>query len=170
MANIFSFRRNDPPDDQVSISDLGTEALLNVLLLAASALAETESQKRLAVWLAEHDCKTGRANLGFCIANMPWDAATFDEDKRFMVRVTDAASQRTGWEKLGYYPKAQHLMPMLGWFRKCFMRLKAEDTDPKYLEAWLANMDDDDPVLNGFPRCRRHGIYLTWLGCQICNN
>lgn len=168
MTNIFSFRRNDPPEGQISISDLGTEALLNVLVLAASALAETQSQKRLTVWLAERDRKIGSGAVGFCIANMPWNAATFEEDKRFMVRVADAASQRTGWEKLSNYPKAQHLMPMLGWFRKCFMRLKIEDIDPNNLEAWLDNMDDDDPVLNGFPKCRKHGIYLTWFGCQLC--
>ena len=169
MANIFSFRRNDPPEEHISIPDRGTDALLNTLLLAASTLAETESQKRLTVWLAEHDRKFGSGAVGFCIANMPWDAATFDEDRRFFVRVTDAASQCTGWERLSYRPNAEHLMPMLGWFRKCFVRLKPEDTDPAFLAAWLDQMDDDDPALNGFPRCPQHGIYLAWCGCQICN-
>ena len=87
-----------------------------------------------------------------------------------MVRVTDAASQKTGWERLSYRPNAEHLMPMLGWFRKCFVRLKATDIDQNSLRNWLAQMEDDDPVLCGFPKCPHHGVYLTWLGCQICNS
>lgn len=170
MANQFSFRRSDPPEEHISISNRGTDALLNILLLAASELAETESQKRLTVWVAEHDQKVGDGVVGFCIANMPWDAATFEEDKRFMVRVTDAASQKTGWEKLSYRPNAEHLMPMLGWFRKCFVRLKPTDIDPNSLRNWLAQMEEDDPARCGFPKCPHHGIYLTWLGCQICNS
>ena len=170
MANQFSFRRNDPPEDTVSISNRGTDALLNILLLAASELAETESQKRLTVWLAEHDQKVGSGVVGFCIANMPWDPATFEEDRHFMVRVADAASQKTGWEKLAYTPNLTHLMPMLGWFRKCFMRLKETDIDPNALRYWLEQMEEDDPARCGFPRCQQHGVYLTWLGCQICNS
>lgn len=168
MANIFSFRRDDPPEDHISISNIGTDVLLDILVLSASALAETDSQKRLTVWLAEHDQKVGSGTVGFCIADMPWDPETFAADKDFMVRVTDAASQRTGWVKLPYWPKADHLLPMLGWFRKCFVRLKAEDIDPAVLPQWLADMEEDDPVLNGFPKCRRHGICLSWLGCRVC--
>lgn len=169
MQNIFSFRRDDASEEQISISDLGTDVLLDVLVLAGSALAETESQKRLTVWLAEHDRKIGSGSVGFCIANMPWDAESFEDDRRFMVRVTDAASQKTGWQKLNYWPNAERLMPMLGWFRKCFMRLKPADIDPKYLTAWLSGLDDDDPTLAGFPKCEKHGALLTWCGCRICN-
>lgn len=168
MANIFSFRRNDPPEENISISNMGTDVLIDILVLAASALAETNSQRQLAVWLAERDQRVGSGTVGFCIADMPWDAASFDADRDFMVRVTDAASKRTGWEKLSYHPNADHLMPMLGWFRKCFVRLKPEDINPNVLTQWLADMDEDDPVPNGFPRCARHGLYLSWLGCRIC--
>ena len=122
------------------------------------------------VWLAERDRKTGSGTLGFFIADMPWNAATFDEDRQFMVDVVDAASRRTGWEKLGIKPNEEHLRPMLGWFRKRFVRLKQADINPDILEGWLANMDDDEPALNGFPCCKEHGIYLTWIGCHICNN
>lgn len=170
MDNIFSFRMNDSPDDMVSISDRGTQALIHILILAAAELAQTDSQKRLAVWLAEHDGKRGSGSSGFCIARMPWAAESFEEDRRFMVAVTDAASQQTGWKKLSYTPNAERLMPMLGWFHKCFMRLKRADIDETALTAWLAGMDEEDPVMSGFPRCERHGVYETWLGCPICLN
>lgn len=170
MANIFGVRHTDSPDALISISDRGAEALFNILVLAASALAETESQKRLTVWLAEHDRNYGVGNVGFFLADMPWDAASFEADRQFMVRVMDAASQKTGWEVLEYRPNAEHLMPMLGWFRKSFVRLKPEDANPEALENWLGDMDDDDPVFHGFPRCQQHGAYLAWCGCHICNS
>ena len=170
MANIFGVRRTDPPEELINIPDRGAEALINILVLAASALAETDSQKRLAVWLAEHDRMLGIGDVGFYLADMPWDAESFEQDRQFMVRVTDAASQKTGWEALEYRPNADHLMPMLGWFRKSFVRLKPADVDLNALENWLDDMDDDDPVFHGFPRCQRHGVYLTWFGCHLCNS
>lgn len=169
MANIFGIRRSDPPEELVSISDRGAEALIDILVLAASALAETESQKRLTVWLSEHDRNYGVGSVGFYLAEMPWDSASFEEDRQFMVRVTDAASMKTGWDALDYRPNADHLMPMLGWFRKGFVRFRAADINPDALENWLCDMDDDDPVLNGFPRCKKHGTFLAWHGCRICN-
>ena len=170
MANIFSVRRSDPPEEQISISDQGTDVLIQILVLAASALAETDSQKRMAVWLAEHDATRGTGSIGFAIADMPWDSASFEADRQFWVRVMDAASQKTGWDTLNFRPNAERLMPMLGWFRKRFFRLRAEDINPDALAGWCDEMDDDDPTLNGFPRCRQHGVYLTWCGCRICGN
>ena len=168
MANIFSVRRSDPPEEQISISDQGTDVLIQILVLAASALAETDSQKRMAVWLAEHDATRGTGSIGFCIADMQWDPASFEADRQFMVRTADAASQRTGWQSLNYWPNAKALMPMLGWFRKGFVRLRAADINAAALPHWLDEMDGDDPVLNGFPRCKKHRTYLTWNGCIAC--
>jgi len=167
MAGIFSIRRNDPQEEQVSISDTGTNVLLTVLVLAGSALAETDSQRRLIVWLAEQKLNEGVC-AGFSLSDMPWDAESFEADRQFMVRTADAASQKTGWQTLNYWPNAKALMPMLGWFRKGFVRLKAADIDPARLTHWLSEQNEDDPVLNGFPRCKKHKAYLTWNGCIAC--
>jgi len=169
MTNRFSFLRHDPPEAQITVSDAGTDVLISVLALAGSALAETESQKRLIVWISEHDRKIGAGTIGFCVADLPWDAASFEADRQFMVRVCDEASRHTGWETLPYTPNEKNLFPILGWFRKCFARLKAEDTDPFQLADWLDDMEPDDPVLCGFPRCAQHGTLLTCLGCQVCH-
>ena len=167
MAAIFSIRRNDPPEERVSISDTGTNVLLTVLVLAGSALAETDSQRRLIVWLAEQKLNEGICR-GFSLSDVPWDAESFDADRQFMVRTTDAASQKTGWLTLNYWPNAKALMPMLGWFRKGFVRLRAADINPAVLPDWLAGQEDDDPVRCGFPRCKKHKTYLTWNGCIAC--
>ncbi|MBQ5334414.1 MAG: hypothetical protein J6Z45_00540 [Oscillospiraceae bacterium] len=169
MANIFGRRHDDLPDDKISVSDIGTDVLISVLVLAGSALAETESQKQLIVWLAEHDQYIGSGIVGFDLSDMPWDPAHFDEDRMFMVRTVDAASVRTGWDKLSYAPSEPHLRPMLGWFHKAFLRLKREDIVPQARENWFGEMEPDDPALNGFPRCEKHGCFLTYLGCQVCH-
>ena len=169
MAGIFSIRRSDSAEEQISISDTGTNVLLTVLVLAGSALAETDSQRRLIVWLAEQKLNEGVCS-GFSLSEMPWDAESFEADRQFMVRTADAASQRTGWQSLNYWPNAKALMPMLGWFRKGFVRLRAADINAAALPHWLDEMDGDDPVLNGFPRCKKHRTYLTWNGCAVCSN
>ena len=168
MKNIFGVRRSDPDSEKISISDLGAEVLLHTLVLAGSALAETDSQRQLIVWLAEHDGHAGNGGIGFYLAEMPWIPMHFEADRRFMVNVVDAASRKTGWEKLPVQPVGVQLMPVLGWMRKHFVRLRPEQLSPDAYTVWLDGMEDDDPVLNGFPQCPRHGIYLTWLGCRIC--
>lgn len=169
MPNIFSVRQNDPPDEQIKISDAGTDALIAALVLAGSALAVSDTQKRLIVWLAEHDKRLGAGFLGFAIGDMPWEQDTFPQDRAFMVRVVDAASEQRGWETMTFPPDLVQLRPILGWFRKRFVRLKWEDVSPTARVDWLDDMDDDDPTRCGFPQCERHGALLTYLGCQVCH-
>ena len=170
MADIFCVRRSDPDAQKISISDRGTEVLISVLTLACSALAETDSQRRFAVWLAEHDRRLGTGFIGFALAEMPWDPESFAEDRAFLVRAVDAASMRTGWERLPSPPNEPALRPILGWFHKQLLRFQPADMDPYALGDWLGDMEPDDPVLTGFPRCERHGIYKSYLGCRICGS
>lgn len=169
MANIFSVRQNDPPEEKITVSDAGTDALIAVLSLAGSQLAVSDNQKQLIVWLSEHDRRLGAGFLGFCIADMPWSPETFMQDRNFMVRVVDAASEELGWDTLASKPDAMQLRPILGWFRKRFVRFQAEDIAPQSRAEWFEDMEDDDPVRCGFPRCPRHGTLLSYLGCQVCH-
>lgn len=169
MANVFCVRQSDAPDEKITVDDRGTDILISVLALAGSALAETDSEKRLIVWISEHDRKIGAGFIGFALAEMPWNPETFDSDRAFMVRVCDAASKHTGWDTLSVLPKESELFPILGWFRKRFVRLKAEDIDRYARTDWEEDMEPDDPVLCGFPRCPHHGTLLTCLGCQVCH-
>ena len=45
MPNIFSVRQSDPPEEQIKISDAGTDALIAALVLAGSQLAVSDHQK-----------------------------------------------------------------------------------------------------------------------------
>ena len=169
MLNIFSVRQSDPQEEKITVSDAGADALIAALTLAGSALAVSDNQKQLIVWLAEHDKRLGSGFLGFCIAEMPWSPETFLQDRAFMVRAVDAASEETGWETLACKPDSAQLRPILGWFRKRFVRFQPDDIDPLAKQDWFDDMEDDDPVKTGFPRCPRHGTLLTYLGCQVCH-
>lgn len=166
--NVFGVRRTDPDEEKITVSDIGAETLLHTLVLAGTALAKTDSQRLLTVWLAEHDHRAGVGGVGFYLADMPWDMTRFETDREFMVDVVDAASKQTGWENLPLPPNAERLMPMLGWLRKRFVRLRPDQVSETALALWQDGMDDDDPALNGFPKCEKHGVYLTWLGCRVC--
>ncbi len=170
MANQFGIRRGSTGGDCISITNGGTDVLINVLTLACAARAKTESEKRLAVWIAEHDQTIGRGIVGFDLDAMPWDPETFESDRRFMVDVIDTASLKTGWELLCYSPNEDYVTVWLRWFKRGFLRLKASDIRPAILPEWLEGQEEDDPAQCGFPRCEKHGIYLTYLGCQVCNS
>ncbi len=40
-----------------------------------------------------------------------------------------------------------------------------------YLEWTEIEEDDDSPTIpRGYPKCEKHGIYLSCHGCILCNN
>jgi hypothetical protein len=60
------------------------------------------------VFLAEknqHIC--GLGTVDFDIVEMPWDKASFDDDKAFMLRIIEGAKQKIGWETLHYQPNEE---------------------------------------------------------------
>ena len=83
MSNIISFDGNvTPDDDSLQMSNGGTDVLISILALSGSVIARTENEKRLMVYLSENDQIIGRGCVGFDIVEMPWEKATFEEDKR----------------------------------------------------------------------------------------
>lgn len=56
MSNIISFDGNvTPDDDSLVMSNGGTDVFINILALSGSVIANTESEKRLMVYLSEKD-------------------------------------------------------------------------------------------------------------------
>ena len=72
MGNSILLDGNNPKES-FSMSNRGTDAFLNVLLISGSPLAKTINQKQLLVWLAEKDQVISRGNSGFDITDMPWN-------------------------------------------------------------------------------------------------
>lgn len=171
MGNRICFDDNSSSaDDSMKMSNGGTDVFINILALSGSELAKTDSEKRMIVYLSEKDQVVGQGTVGFCITDMPWDKETFSEDKAFMIKVIQGARNRLGWEKLGYQPNEEIISLYLGDFERLINRMSIEDIREDALNDWLSQADADDPVYNGFPRCEKHGTFLTCLGCQVCNS
>ena len=148
-----------------------TDVFLNVLVISGSALARTDSERRLVVWLAEKDqSRMGYGAIGFDLSEMPWTLNTFDTDKNFLLQAVAAARNRLNWEKLDYCPDEEMLFPCLDHFSELISNFSFSKIQPKALEEWLAESDASDPVMSGFPRCPKHQTLLSIFGCHICNN
>lgn len=157
-------------EDSLKMSNALTAVFIDVLTLAGTQLAQTEDEKRLIVWLAEKDQSVvGIGTVDFDIREMPWNTERFEENKRFMLSVVEAAENRTDWNKLGYQPNEELLFPALKRFAELISRMTAEDVDESAAREWLAAAEAYDPVLRGFPKCSKHEILLTCFGCLFCN-
>lgn len=171
MSNIISFNDNvTPNDDSLVMSNGGTDVFISILALSGAVIAQTESEKRLMVYLSEMDQIVGRGNVGFAIIEMPWDKETFEEDKRFIVKVINGARNKIGWEKLDYIPNGELVSYYLDTFENLINRMAVDDIREDSLNNWLAESEASDPIYCNFPRCKKHNTFLTCFGCQICNS
>lgn len=165
MGNCITFGENS-----LKMSNGLTSVFIDVLTLAGSRLARTEDEKRLIVWLAEKDqSKVGIGTVGFDIRKMPWNKERFEENKRFMLKMVDAAENKTDWNKLDYQPNEEHIFRVLQEFAELISKMTAEDIDENAMKEWLDGAEGDDPVLCGFPNCPEHGILKTLWGCLFCD-
>lgn len=170
MGNKVRLRHSSPVSEWISMSNGLTDVFINVLALSGSQLAESTSEKRLVVWLSERDQIIGRGTVGFDIDRMPWNKATFYEDKNFLLHVIQAAENQLGWDKLDYTPNVELLLPCLKQFAVLISRLDVKDIQENAAQEWLSRADADNPINCGFPRCKKHDTFLSFLGCQVCNN
>ncbi len=167
MANLIS--SGEVGDDCIQLSNGLTSVFIDVLTLSGSKLAQNDDEKRLIVWLAEKDqSAVGIGTVGFDISEMPWNIKRFDECKRFMMKTIEAAENRTGWDKLDYQPSEELLFPNLKKFAEMIGKLTVNDVYPNALEDWRNSAENDDPILNGFPKCPKHEVLMTYLGCLFC--
>ena len=171
MSNIISFDGKVAyDDDSLVMSNGGTDVFVNILALSGAVIARTESEKQLMVYLSEQDQIVGRGCVGFDIIEMPWDKETFEEDKKFIIKVINGARNRIGWEKLDYSPNEEIVLRYLDTFENLINRMTADDIREDSLNDWLSKSEADDPVYCDFPRCEKHNTFLTCFGCQICNS
>ena len=172
MSNMICFNYKSDKDDlkdDLNMSNGGTSMFINVLCLSGGRIAETESQKRFMVFLAEKNQNVcGIGTVGFDIVDMPWDRNSFDDDKTFMLRVIEGARHKLGWETLGYVPNEAFVAEYLDKFQKLVECMTAENILEGSLSEWLSEAEENDPVRCGFPKCKIHDAYISIHGCQVC--
>lgn len=165
MGNHITFG-----EDSLKMSNGLTAVFIDVLTLAGSRLAQTVDEKRLIVWLAEKDQSVvGMGTVGFDIREMPWNINCFEKCRLFLLKTIELAENKTEWDKLGYQPNEELLLPALKKFAEMISNMTADYVDENASKEWLGAAEIDDPILCGFSKCEKHGILLSCFGCLICN-
>jgi hypothetical protein len=171
MGNIITLHPGHAAmDEWLDMNNGLTAVFISVLALAGSDLAQTDREKELIVWLAEHDqAVVGRGTVGFAISELPWTETGFAAEQAFLLRVIESAQARTGWERLAYTPHEAWTLDALAHFHRLVRAFTPAHLDPTSYPRWL----DADPacaVPAGFPRCPTHHVLLHWQGCVVCND
>ena len=169
MANIISLG-----DNLLSLSNGLTDVLIDYLLISGSELAVSESEKSLVVFLAEkQQSVVGIGTVGFDIIEMPWQKESFSADKSFMLNTIEYAGELSGqkavWDKLGYEPNSEHIEYALNGFEALIKRMNVDDIDESSRIEWLSSSEENDPINCGFPKCKKHNVFLSCFGCKLCN-
>jgi hypothetical protein len=171
MGNTISLYDHTLVDTEcIHMSNGLTSVFVSTLVLSGSALARTDRQRELIVWLAEHDqAVVGIGTVGFSLTDMPWTPTDFEAEKQFLLQVITAAQAKTHWELLGYTPNEALLLPRLAKFAQLMQQFTADHVDPSRYHMWL-NTSAECAIPPGFPCCDRHQTLLHWRGCIVCND
>ncbi|MEU0164302.1 hypothetical protein ABZ214_02325 [Streptomyces iakyrus] len=113
MANTFSGGGRE-----LDLSNGGTEAFVEVLMLAVSELASEAWDFRFAALLILQDQNMmGRGAVGFRLEEVDWGAGESERarSKDFVLRATALATSGHRWSELGYHPA--RVCDYLGRFR-----------------------------------------------------
>lgn len=143
-----------------------TSVFVGVLAIAMSALAKSELEKYIAVWVASHDQAIfGRGVVDFDVCDAPWSLGTFKTDKKFMLNAIQAAASKLDWDRLGYSPSEPSVLQSLATFQMLVENFLEDDILPASEWAWQFGVEPGK-----FEQCAKHGVYLHSHGCVLCND
>ncbi|WP_146652618.1 hypothetical protein [Labilithrix luteola] len=142
-----------------------TAVLLDVLSLAACRFATTDWEKRFAYFLIQHDAsRVGLGTAGLEVSEFGWTHEDFENEKRFILAVVDAALAKSNWELLGFEPRPESILPALERLRAMIIAFPMSAIPRESEDAWIP----DELPTHG--ECEVHHVYLHELGCMLCND
>ena len=103
MSNTFGLTRELGDKEYFRLSNAASDEMIHALVAAGSALAETEREKQLIVWLGvQHTDICGMGNVGFDIVEMPWTKDGFESSggTGSVIRLMKSLLYR-GWKASG---------------------------------------------------------------------
>ncbi|MQY06619.1 hypothetical protein [Actinomadura macrotermitis] len=158
--NSFTVHGTTAAGDELRMTNGGTDVFLDVLTLAACALARTPWQQNLALHFADGH-RLGRGDFGYDLSELPWTAG-WPQEKDFHLEVIDAAAAGHGWERLDH--PADRARAYLAAYRPM---LAGFTPVPVFRSAWWGDWRIAPPA-ERLERCPRHEIYEGELGCRLC--
>ncbi|MFD7242288.1 hypothetical protein [Streptomyces massasporeus] len=161
MANIFSGAGRE-----LDLSNGGTAAFVEVLMLAVSDLASEAWDFRFAALLILQDQYVmGRGAVGFHLEEVDWGASESERarSKGFVLRATALARSGHRWSELGYHPPHVH-----GYLDR--FRIMVEHFTPPAGRGPHPHFPGPDGAATA--SCTRHRVLSGlpyWEGCFLCN-
>ncbi|MFD9934179.1 hypothetical protein ACFWZ6_13745 [Streptomyces massasporeus] len=161
MANVFSGGGRE-----LDLSNGGTEAFVEVLMLAVSDLASEAWDFRFAALLTLQDQNVmGRGAVGFHLEEVDWGTSEAQRarSKDFVLRATALAASGHRWNELGYHPPRVH--DYLERFRIMVERFPPHADNGPYHHF-------PGPDEAAMASCTRHRLlsgHPYWEGCVLCH-
>lgn len=159
-------------EDLLGMSNGGMAVFLSALVLSGSRIAQTQKEKELILWFAEHDDTVrGRGCNGFDVYDIPWSVEHFENEMEFIRKVVRGAQEKSGWETLNYVPPDEYILTYLDSFTRLLSQFDKSRVNPEGYSRWIA--DSQDPrYVHPEPgaKCEKHGALLYWNGCIVCND
>lgn len=160
--------------ESLRMTNTATSVFIEILVLSGSHIAETDREKEFVIWLAQRDQNAvGHGTVGFNLDEMPWLKHDVESMKQFMLNMIRGARNKTQWHILDYEPGQEWTHRTLNHFVNMIESFNQNHVNEQHYIEWTTIDDEDDyeptiPV--GYPKCKEHGVYLSCLGCVICNS
>ena len=128
MSNIIRLNETAPKDQWIVLSNQGTDCFLELLILAADALHQTEHQEEMVSFLKDQKDINAVApgTAGFDLDEMPWEEGTLKEDLDFLLRVIVGAESESVFGELPYEANRDVVLPWLEWFERLIRQMIME--------------------------------------------
>ena len=170
MGNWIVLKYGMDCDADFKLSNGGLDWSIDSLVVSGSELAKTGSEKRMIAFLSERNTSTlGLGVAGFQLPDMPWKAESFEADRDFLIRTAEHAKEvmqkPETQQMLQYSVEPERVNACMDEFIALFRCMTADLIVPEAESDWFKRLD---PTLNGFPKCRRHGVLYGCFGCKIC--
>lgn len=128
MSNIIRLNETAPKDQWNVMSNQGTDCFLELLILAADALHQTEHQEEMVSFLKDQKDINAVApgTAGFDLDEMPWKEGTLKEDLDFLLRVIVGAESESVFGELPYEANRDVVLPWLMQFERLIRQMITE--------------------------------------------
>jgi hypothetical protein len=164
MANIITNKHWNTSEVLPMRNGL-TSVVISLLALNGSALAATDAEKELVVWLASHDQNCfGIGAVGFDLSDIPWTTERFEAEKSFLLNVIRRAKSKQDWVLLRYEPREDWVYDCLEMLHQMISHFFKEYINPRSALNWQVKK----PAT--FIVCQKHGVLHHLNGCVVCND
>lgn len=146
MSNIIGCNEATPKNERIVMSNQGTDCFLDLLICAADAFEQTESQKKLISFLKDKKDLNGLApgTAGFDLDELPWQKESMKDDRIFLLSMASEAQNESTFKKLPYAVNGEIVIPWLKQFAVLVRQLTACRVTSEATAKTLSHINERD--------------------------